>query len=127
MMTVSIPNARATIALATFLVAADVATGLYNVRGIEPSGAFWLVYAIGAAYVFTFWIHADCRRLGVEEPLDLGLFVLIGWPLSYAYHLVKTRGWRGLLTLLVLVSLNVAAYLLSLLTLSILSIAGLVK
>ena len=115
MKTIVVPNPGATLALGAFFLVANVANGLYSARSVEPSGAFGALWYLGAAGVITYWVHADCRRLGVREPLDLGLFVLLVWPLALPYHLLKTRGSRGLLTLAGLLVLFVATYLMGVL------------
>jgi hypothetical protein len=68
-------------------------------------------FGLGVAW----WIHADCRRLGIREVMDQGWFVYLTWPFVLPYHLFKTRGGRGALTLLGLTGLYLLTYALSML------------
>ncbi len=113
----SIPNARATLLLAAFLVVTGLANGLYAARGIEPSPITIWLYVIGLVHILWYWIHSDCQRLGINEPLDLGFFLMAGWPVAYPYYLVKTRGWgRGLLMVAGMIGLIVGWYVLGIVT-----------
>jgi hypothetical protein len=110
----AIPNSGATILIGIFFLAANVGNALYAAHGLPPSGGFVFVYYVGFGLALAFWMHADSRRLAVREVLDQGWFVYIAWPVILPYHLFKTRGGRGALTLLGLIGLFVATYLLSL-------------
>jgi len=61
------------------------------------------------------WIIADRKRQGLPVSLDYGWYALYAWPIVLPYHLFRTRGRRGCLTLLAGVFLFCAAYALSLL------------
>jgi hypothetical protein len=107
----SIPNLSATLAVGLFFLIANVAHGLYAARGRESSAAFALLSYVGAAWTMSYWIHSDYLRLGVREPLDLGWFVFLTWPLALPYHLIKTRGLRGLFILAGFTALFLGTYL----------------
>jgi hypothetical protein len=110
MKSLAIPNRGATLALAVFFLVVNVADGLYSARGVQPSAVFSVLAFLGAVGVMTYWIHADYRRLGIQEPLDLGWFVILVWPLSFPYHLIKTRGFRGLITFAWLAAIFLLTY-----------------
>jgi hypothetical protein len=109
-----IPNPRATLALGVFFLVVNFAVALYALNRTQPSGAFMLVYYVGAALVVAYWILADGRRLGLRGSVDQGWFLVATWPLALPYHLFKTRGWKGVLTLLGLVGLVALTYGISL-------------
>src|SRR5262249_43646332 len=111
----AIPNRGATFALISFFLVINGALGLYSARGIEPSADFGILAFLGAVGVMTYWIHADCLRLRIQEPLDLGWFVILFWPLSFPYHLVKTRGSKGLITFVGLAVVFILTYLVGIL------------
>lgn len=109
-----IPNARATLMLIAFLVVSGLTQGVYAASGVVASPIAGWLSVLGWTYVIWNWIHADCKRLGINEPLDLGFFVIVGWPVVYLYHLIKTRGWgRGLLMVAAMIGLLVGWYLFS--------------
>jgi hypothetical protein len=109
-----IPNPRATLALGTFLLLINLANAMYALSGVPPSGPFLLVGYGGAALIVAYWILADSRRLGLAGSVDQGWFVFAAWPLALPYHLFKTRGWRGAITLLGFVGLFALTYAMSL-------------
>ena len=113
----SIPNGRATLALVAFVVISSMAAGIYGARGVEPSPVYYWLYGLAFLEVLSFWIHADCQRLGINKPLDLGFFTALVWPLAYPYYLVRTRGWqRGLLMIAAGAGLCIAGVVISVFT-----------
>ena len=112
---ISIPNRTATFYLGLVFLVANVAGALYAARGLEPSPAFVLLYYAGFGGLISYWVHADSQRLGVREVMDQGWFLFALWPIALPYHLFKTRGAKGGLTLLGLVGLFAVTYLFSLL------------
>lgn len=111
----SIPNPRATLALAAYFLVANMINAVYAAYGQEPSAAYLLLYYLGRGLVVAHWILTDQRRLGAPRSLDSGWFAFIAWPLVLPYHLVKTRGWKGIGTLLGMIALYLVTYGLSLL------------
>ena len=105
MRVVAIPNPGATVLLAAFFLLMNVGAALYAAAGQQPSGAFAFLTYVGFSVAVAWWIKADSRTLGVRESVDQGLLVYIAWPLFLPYHLFKTRGARGGLTLLGLIGL----------------------
>ena len=114
MKTGPIPNPRATLAFGAFFLMVNLANVLYALNRRHPSASFLALYYGGAALVVAYWILADSRRLGLEGSVDQGWFVFAFWPLALPYHLFKTRGIRGGLTLLGLVGLFILTYIFSL-------------
>jgi hypothetical protein len=105
-----VPNPGATALLTAFFLIANVGAALYAAAGQEPSGGFaFLIYG-GFGVAVAWWIHADARRLGKREIVDQGWFTYIAWPLVLPYHLFKTRGSRGAVTLVGLVGLYLVTY-----------------
>jgi hypothetical protein len=111
----AIPNPAATGLLGVFFLIANLGNALYAAHGLQPSGGFVLLFYVGFGFAAALWMHADSRRLAIREDIDQGWFVYLAWPVLLPYHLFKTRGKRGAVTLLGLVGLYVATYLASLL------------
>jgi hypothetical protein len=105
-----IPNPRATLAFGVFFLMVNLASVLYALNRMRPSGSFVFVCYLGAALVVAYWILADSRRLGLGGSVDQGWFVFAAWPLALPYHLFKTRGIKGAVTLFGLVGLFVLTY-----------------
>jgi hypothetical protein len=110
----AIPNPGATIWLGVFLLLTNVANAVYSAHGLEPSAAFLFLFYFGAAWSVAYWIRADSLRLGVRGSVDRGWFIFAAWPVALPYHLLSTRRWRGLLTLIGLLGLFAVTYLISL-------------
>jgi hypothetical protein len=110
-----VPNPRATLALGVFFLAVNLANAVYTAHRVRPSAAFAVMYYGGTALLVGYWILADARRLGIPRTVDVGWFVVSGWPLALPYHLVKTRGAKGGVALLGLIGLFALTYVLSLL------------
>lgn len=96
-----------------FLIA-NIINCLYAALGLAAPSAFVLLYYIAAFWAIAAWIIADARRLRVNVPFDIGWFVFLAWPVALPYHLFKTRGVRGFLTLAGLLGLFLATYVVGL-------------
>jgi hypothetical protein len=94
-----------------FVIAAQMIGGFYLAREQEPPQAFSLLYALGFVWVMGWWLLNDSRARGVGWVLDMGLFLYIAWPLIMPYYLIKTRGWKGLLVILIFLGVYVGAAL----------------
>lgn len=93
-MRLSIPVAPSLALTAAFLLG-TVGTSIYAMNGMAPSGAFLALYFIAVGWSFSWWVLADCRRLGISTSIDHGWFVFHTWPLAVPYHLLKTRRLAG--------------------------------
>jgi hypothetical protein len=109
-----IPNRRATLAFGAFFLMVNLANAMYALNRVQPSGSFLLIYYLGGALVVAYWIIVDSRRLGLGGSVDQGWFAFAVWPLALPYHLFRTRGPKGAVTLLGLVGLFALTYGLSL-------------
>lgn len=104
------PSAPA-ICFCIFLFFVQAATGLYLASGVEPSPTFDFLDRAGFLCLAVWWLNADSRRHRVKQPYDIGLLLVFAWMLIVPYHLIKTRGRRGLLSLLLLIGLFVSGYM----------------
>ena len=105
------PNRRETIILIVFFLLANVGNCVYAAFGMQPSGGFMLLYYAGAFWAIAAWIIADARRLSVPLPFDMGWLTFFAWPVVLPYHVFRTRGVKGFLTLAGFVGLFLSTYL----------------
>jgi hypothetical protein len=99
------------ILLYLYLVITQLIGGLYAARNAEPPGIYYLLYPIGFLWVIGWWLARDSRRRGVRWVFDMGLFLYVAWPFIMPYYLLKTRGVKGLLTILLFVAAYLGAYM----------------
>jgi len=81
-----------------FLCLTQFMNGITITRNEATSSAnnIWLVFAF--YWALGWWFINDARKEGIkwlDEYLDLGLFLYIGWIFLVPYHLFKTRGWKA--------------------------------
>lgn len=86
--------------LYVFVVAGQAVTGFYMARAAELPAAFTLLYPLGLLWVVGWWLRDDSRGRGVGWVFDMGLFLYIAGPFFMPYYLLKTRGAKGLLSML---------------------------
>jgi hypothetical protein len=110
-----VSNPLATAFIGALFLLANLGNALYALGSRAPSGGFALLYYMGFGYAVAYWIHADNRRLGRVDWLDQGWLLFALWPVALPYHLFKTRGWRGAVTLAGLIALFLATYAVGLL------------
>ena len=96
----------------TFMPVVQFAAGCGAALGLEPSAPFNLLHALGYVYVLGYWLLHDSRRHELSGICDLGLWLLLAWPLLLPYHLFKTRGVRALIPILLFCAVFCLAYLL---------------
>ena len=87
--------------------------GIYYARGLEPLPSFEFLYQAALLCGVVWWLRADTRRYAVKPVYCLGLLVKVGWIILIPYHLFKTRGLRGLIPLVALIGIFIAAQLLA--------------
>lgn len=90
------------------------AIGIYNAWALEPPSSFEFLYSVAFLCGVVWWMKAEFRRYNVKPVYCLGLLVGSGWLVMIPYHLFKTRGVRGLIPLLALIGIILAAHLLAL-------------
>ena len=85
--------------------------GIYYALGLEPSASLEFLYTGAFICGVVWWLKADAQRSGLNQFYCPGLMVGYGWFVIIPYHLLKTRGLRGLIPLLALIGSLLAAYL----------------
>jgi hypothetical protein len=92
-----------------YLIAAQVVTGVYLAREAKLPPAFSMLYPLGLLWAVGWWLRRDSVGRGVGWVFDMGLFLYIAWPVVMPYHLLKTRGAKGLLAILAFAGAYVGA------------------
>jgi hypothetical protein len=92
----------------------NLGAGIYRVTELEPSPTVEFLYSAAFLCGVVWWLQAEVGRSAVQPVYCSGLLVSIGWLIIIPYHLLKTRGARGLLPLLALISSFIIAQILSL-------------
>jgi hypothetical protein len=87
--------------------------GIYYALGLEPLPSLEFLYQAALLCGVVWWLRADTRRYAVKQVYCLGLLVRVGWIILIPYHLFKTRGLRGLIPLVALIGIFIAAQLLA--------------
>lgn len=101
--------------LALLVFIHTLSTGIYYMYGVEPLPTAEFIYHGAFFCGVIWWLQADAGMSAVKRVYCSGLLVSNGWLFIIPYHLIKTRGARGLLPLLVLIGSYVVAYILTLL------------
>ncbi len=66
-------------------------------QGAEISGAARLLGYLGFPVLVAHWLTKQSNNGPVWRVWDLGLFLLVAWPLAIPYYLLNSRRARGLL------------------------------
>jgi hypothetical protein len=96
--------------LAVFALAMAFALCTLVAVGTDPSPGAELVLGYGWALMLLLWVDADARKRRQLPCYDFGLLAVVLFPVSVAWYCLWSRGWRGLLVLLALVSLWLLPY-----------------
>ena len=90
-----------------------VGIGIYNALGLEPLPAFEFLYTGGFLCGVVWWLRAEAKSSPVARIYCDGVLIGMGWIFIIPYHLLKTRGVKGLIPLAALIFTFVAAKVLS--------------
>jgi hypothetical protein len=58
------------------------------------------------------WLISDSREHGISWPMDMGMFLYVAWIFVIPYHLFRTRGFSGVVPILMVVFAFMSAWLL---------------
>ena len=87
--------------------------GIYFARGLEPLPTVEFLYTAGFLCGVVWWLRAEATSSPVARTYCEGLLVAIGWIIIIPYHLLKTRGVKGLIPLFALIFTFIASYVLA--------------
>lgn len=86
---------------------------LYALTGVEPSPAVEFLYIAAFPWGAIWWFRSETRKSDLQRVYCHGMLMNVGWFVIIPYHLLKTRGWKGLLPLLALVGTYIASLVLA--------------
>lgn len=89
----------------------NFAAALFLASGFELSPAVEYLYAAAFPCAAIWWLRSDAYRSSVTPLYCHGMMMGLGWFVIIPYHLLKTRGAKGFLPLLLLAGSFVAARL----------------
>jgi len=76
----------------------------YQLCGLEPLPTVEFLYIASLPCAVVWWLRQEKLKSAVNPVYCEGLLVSYGWIFIIPYHLVQTRGVRGLLPLFVLIA-----------------------
>jgi|SRR6185295_5537693 len=79
-----------------------VGAAIYYGQGLEPSPTFEFLYTAAFVTGVVWWFRNDTKRSAITPIYCQGVLFGLGWLFIIPYHLLKTRGARGLFPLLAL-------------------------
>jgi len=88
--------------------------GLTYANGLEPLPTAEFLYTFVFLCGVIWWLKAEPARSAVNPIYCSGLLVGTGWFFIIPYHLLRTRGWKGLIPLFALIGSFLAAHFLAL-------------
>jgi len=101
------------ILLGVLMFVYHVASGFYQFHGLETLPALEFLYHAAFVCGVVWWLRADERHSAVTPMYCQGMLAGVGWLIIIPYHLLKTRGVRGLILLLALSLSPVAGRIIS--------------
>jgi hypothetical protein len=90
----------------------NLGVDIFYARGVEPLPAFEFLYSVIVICGVIWWLKAEAQRSPVTQVYCPGVLITAAWPFIIPYHLLKTRGVRGLLPLFALIGAFVLAKIL---------------
>ena len=100
-----------TIILFAFFFFIQFMGGIYAAWQTSMPAVSELLSPLAFAWLCWWWLKEDSRERGISWPLDLGMFVYAGWFVLLPYHLIKTRGVKGLIGIVAFLAVAFAAWI----------------
>jgi len=88
--------------LAILIFIYNFAAALFVLSGFELSAEAHFLYLAGFICGAIWWLRSDRHRSAITPLYCQGMLMHVGWFVIIPYHLLKTRGAKGLLPLLLL-------------------------
>jgi hypothetical protein len=98
----------------------NLGAGLYHAGGLEPPPTIEFLYTSIFLCGVVWWLRTETTRSAVTPVYCAGLLVGAGWFFIIPYHLLRTRGWRGLVPLFALIGSFFAGHVLAIIVYTIL-------
>jgi hypothetical protein len=89
--------------LAVMMVLYHVGIMIYSIFGEEPLPLFEFLYKFGFLCGIVWFFKAEAERSAAARAYCSGITIGMGWVFLLPYHLLKSRGVRGLIPLFALI------------------------
>jgi hypothetical protein len=76
---------------------------VYILMHVDPLPTFEFLHLVALSCGTVWWLRAEAKRSGAKALYCEGLLVTVGWIIILPYHLIKTRGVKGLIPLFALI------------------------
>ena len=83
--------------LIILIIVYHAGAAIYYVNGLEPLPTFEFLYNAAFLCGVVWLLRAERKRSAITSIYCPGMLVGIGWLIIIPYHLLKTRGVRGLI------------------------------
>ena len=99
--------------LVTMMIVYHVGIIIYFVLGAEPLPAFEFLYTFGFICGIVWFLQAEADRSAAARAYCPGVTIGMAWFFLLPYHLLKSRGVRGLIPLSLIIGTYLALQLLA--------------
>lgn len=99
--------------LAVMMVVYHIGIVIYFVLGEEPLPTFEFLYTFGFLCGIVWFLKAEAERSAAAQAYCPGVTIGMGWFFLLPYHLLKSRGVRGLIPLFTLIGIWLALQVLT--------------
>jgi hypothetical protein len=96
-----------------FSIALSAILTFYLAAGLAPSPSFEIVASFGWSLLLAIWIVSDARRRSGIPVFDFGFYCYVFLPVVFPWYCFWSRGRRGGLTLITIIGIWIAPYLLA--------------
>lgn len=99
--------------LVALMIVHQIGLIVYSVVGEEPLPAFEFLYTFGFLCGIVWFLKAEAERSAAAQAYCPGVTIGMAWFFLLPYHLLKSRGVRGLIPLFALVGIWLALQVLT--------------
>ena len=101
------------VVLTLMMVVYHIGLIIYFLLGVEPLPTFEFLYMVGFLCGIVWFLKAEAQRSAAAQAYCPGVTIGMGWFLLLPYHLLKSRGVRGLIPLFTLIGVWLALQVLT--------------
>ena len=98
--------------LCLFFVAGAVQTSIAAFSHRQFSNRTLFITGFVGSVIIAYWVMRDSARRGMERPFIFGLLLVVLWQILATWHVFRSRGWSGFLTLGIFIGLYLLAFVL---------------
>ena len=73
--------------------------GIYQLMQVDPAPSLEFLYRVALSCGVVWWLRADPKSSSAKALYCEGVIVTVAWIIILPYHLIKTRGVKGLIPL----------------------------